>query len=302
VSEPNVRASIPRTVWQALKNFDSHQMTDAAAALTYYAAMSLFPGLLVALTLLGVLGSHDTVQQATNYIVRHGADPTTTQAVESVLRTMVNASGRTLGIALVVAIVLGLNAVSGAFAAAGRALNRIFEVPEDRGFVHRRLLNLAIAAIVMVLVVVVLIAMFLGGGVADDLFENTLGIGSTAAAIWSIARFPLAVLVAMAVYALVYAYAPNVSPRRIRWWSAGGVAGVLVWIVASAGFYVYVKNFSHYGTAYGIAGAMIILLLWLWLGACAFLLGAEINAQFDRRVSAAEPVPEPAPAPEPAAP
>jgi membrane protein len=277
--------SIRRTVWQAFKNFDHHQMTDAAAALTYYGAMSLFPGLLLALTVLGVLGDHTTVKQATDYIVKHGADPTTTSAVRSVLRTMVDRSGRALGIALIVSLVLGLNAVSGAFGASGRALNRIFDVPEARGFVHRRLLNLTIAAVVMVMVIIVLLAMFLGGQVANDLFENTLGAGSTAAAIWSIARFPIAILAAMVVYALVYAFAPDVSPRRVRWLTPGGVAGVLVWIAASIGFFIYVKNFSHYGAAYGIAGAMIVLLLWLWLGSCAFLLGAELNAEFDRRAA-----------------
>jgi membrane protein len=282
-ADPPPPDSIAGTVWEAFKRFDSHQLTDVAAALTYYAAMSLFPGVLLALTLLGALGDHTTVQSATDYITKHGADPTTTQAVKSVLRTMVNSSDKALGLALAVSVVLGLNAVSGAFGAAGRALNRIFEVPEERGFVHRRLLNLAIAAVVMLLVTVVLLAVFLGGQIADDLFENTIGLGSTAAAIWSIARFPVAILAAMIIYALVYGFAPDVSPRRMRWLSPGGAAGVLIWIAASIGFFFYVKNLSHYGAAYGIAGAMIVLLLWLWLGSCAFLLGAELNAAFDRR-------------------
>ncbi len=275
--------SIRRTIWQACKNFEAHQLTDAAAALTYYAAMSLFPGILLALTLLGVLGDHGTVQAAANYVTRHGADPTTTQAVKSVLRSMVDSSAKGLGLALLIAILLGLNAVSGAFAASGRALNRIFDVDDSRGFVHKRLVNLAIAAVVMTLVIIVLAAMFVGGQIADDLFENTIGLGSTAAGIWSIVRFPLALFVALVVYALVYAYAPDVHPRRLRIVTPGGVAGVVVWILASAGFFVYVKNFSHYGTAYGIAGAMIILLLWLWIGACAFLLGGELNAAFAQR-------------------
>ncbi len=274
--------SVQATVWRAFKKFDSDQMTDAAASLTYYAAMSLFPGVLLALTLLGVLGDHTTVQNATDYVVKHGADETTASAVNSTLRAMVDTSGKALGIALLVSVILGLNSVSGAFGASGRALNRIFEVKEDRGFVHRRLLNLGIAAIVMTLIIVVLAAMFLGGQYTHDLFEN-IGLGGTAASIWAIARFPIALLSAMTVYALVYAYAPDIESRRIRLLSPGGVSGVLIWIAASIGFFIYVKNFSHYGTAYGIAGAMIVLLLWLWLGACAFLLGAELNFEFDER-------------------
>jgi len=280
VGGPN---SIRRTYWQALKNFNEHQLTDVAAALTYYATMSLFPGLLLALTLLGVFGNQGLVENAVDYVTRHGADPTTARVVKSVLRSMLNSSAKGVGIALVVAIALGLNAVSGAFAAAGRALNRVFSVEEDRGFVHKRLVNLAIAAVVMTLLIVVLASMFLGGQIANDLFENTIGLGSTAATIWSYARFPLALLVALLVYALVYAYAPDLEERKVRIFTPGGMTGVAVWILASVGFFVYVKNFSTYGTAYGIAGAMIILLLWLWLGACSFLLGAEINVEFDRR-------------------
>ncbi len=208
--------SIRRTLWQALKSFRAHQLTDVAAALTYYATMSLFPGVLLALTLLGVLGDQSLVQNAADYITRHGADPTTTQAVKSVLRAMVNSSAKGLGIALLIALALGLNSVSGAFAAAGRALNRVFSIKEDRGFVHQRLVNLAIAGVVLTLVIIVLASMFVGGQIADDLFENTIGLGSTAAAIWSIARFPLALFVALLVYGLVYAYAPDVKPRKVR--------------------------------------------------------------------------------------
>jgi membrane protein len=273
--------SVRRVAVRAFHNFQHHQLTDSAAALTYYAVMSLFPGILLALTLLGALGDHTTVARATTYIVKHGADPTTARAVNGALRTLVDGSSKELGIAVIVSIVLGINAVSGAFGASGRALNRIFGYQEDRGFVHRRLTNMAIAVVVIVLIVVVLGSMFLGGQVADDLF-GTIGIGSTAAAIWSVARFPIAILAAMLLYALVYAYAPDVPQRAIRWLSPGAVAGVFVWIATSIGFFLYVKNFSHYGAAYGAAGAVIVLLLWLWLSACAFLLGAELNAELDR--------------------
>jgi membrane protein len=277
---------------RAFKNFQEHQLTDSAAALTYYAVMSLFPGLLLALTLLGALGDHTTVQRATTYIVKHGADPTTARAVNTTLAKMVNGSDRALGLALVASIVLGVNAVSGAFGATGRALNRIFDVPEQRGFFRRRLVNMGIALLVIVLIIVVLASVFLGGGVADDLF-GTIGLGSTAASVWSIARFPLAILAAMIMYALVYGFAPDISPRRIHWLSPGAVAGVLVWIAASVGFFLYVKNFSHYGAAYGAAGAVIVLLLWLWLSACAFLLGAELNAEHYRRgATAVTPAPD----------
>jgi membrane protein len=261
-------------------------MTDRAATLTYFAMMSLFPALLVGVTLLGLIGQQGLVQDATNYLLDHGVDTDTANVVRRVLQNMVNTSGGALGATLVVSIALALNGASGAFGAAGRALNVVYGADENRGMVRRKLTDLAAALAVIVLFAVVLAAIFLGGQIADDLFGK-IGLGSTAATIWSYARWPVALVAATAGYGIVYGLAPDVEPRRIRWITPGAAVGVVLWIVLSLGFSVYIRNFSSYGAAYGAFGAAIVLLLWLYLSANVFLFGAELNAELEARAGEA---------------
>jgi membrane protein len=266
---------------RVVRCFLAHQMPDRAATLTYFAMMSLFPALLVGVTLLGLLGQQGLVQDATNYLLEHGANRATAQVVRDALQRMIDTSSGALGATLVISVALALNGASGAFGAAGRALNVVSGVQEDRSIVHRKLNDVLIALAVIVLFAVVLAAVFLGGSIADDLFGK-IGLGSTAAAIWSYARWPVALVAATVAYALVYGLAPDVEPRRVRWISPGAVFGVVLWLVLSIGFAIYVRNFSSYGAAYGSFGAAIALLLWLYLSSNAFLLGAELNAELER--------------------
>jgi membrane protein len=256
-------------------------LTDRAATLTYYAMMSLFPALLVGVTLLGLFGQQGLVTDATNYLTDHGLDDETANVVRRVLRNMVNASGGTLGATLLISVLLALNGASGAFGAAGRALNVVYGVEERRGMVRRKLTDLATALVVIVLFAVVLVSIFLGGQIADDLFGK-IGLGSTAATIWSYARWPVALAAATVAYGIVYGLAPDIEQRRIRWLTPGAVVGVGLWIVLSLGFSIYVRNFSSYGAVYGAFAAAIVLLLWLFLSANAFLFGAELDAELER--------------------
>jgi membrane protein len=263
------------------KSFLAHQMTDRAATLTYYAMMSLFPALLVGVTLLGLVGQQGLVTDATNYLLDHGVDPSTANVVRHVLQNMVDTSGGALGVTLVISIALALNGASGAFGASGRALNVVYGAEESRGMVRRKLIDVAATLAVIVLFAVVLAAVFLGGQIANDLFGK-IGLGSTAASIWSYARWPVALVAATVAYGIVYGMAPDIEPRKVRWLTPGAVVGVVLWIALSLGFSIYVRNFSSYGAAYGAFGAAIVLLLWLYLSANAFLLGAELNAELER--------------------
>ena len=294
------RASLPGVAKRAFAAFRRHEMTDAAAALTYYAMMSLFPGIVLATSLFSLIGDQKTVSEAVDYVARQGADEATQNAVRSVVDKIVSASGGAVSVALVVSVLIALNGASGAFGAAGRALNRVYGVDEDRGFVGRKLNDLGMTLVIVVLLLVVIGALFVGGGIAEDLL-GTIGLGGTAATVWAIVRWPLALSAALIAYALIYAYAPDREPRRLRWISPGAVAGVAIWIIASIGFGIYIKHFSTYGAAYGAAGAVIVLLLWLWLSSCAFLFGAELDAELERAQSAGRGGPPsltpPAPAP-----
>lgn len=260
-------------------------MIDVAAALTYYAMMSLFPGIVLATSLFSLIGDQQTVTDAVDYFARQGADAATQDAIRAVMDKIVTASGGAVSVALVVSVVIALNAASGAFGAAGRALNRIYAVDDDRGFVGRKLVDVGITLLIVVLLLVVIAALFLGGGFAEDLL-GSIGLGSTASAVWSVVRWPIALAGMLMAYALIYAYAPDLEPRKLRWITPGAVTGVVIWIVASVGFSIYIRHFSTYGAAYGAAGAVIVLLLWLWLSSCAFLFGAELNAELERTASA----------------
>jgi membrane protein len=266
---------------RAGKSFLAHQMTDRAATLTYYAMMSLFPALLVGVTLLGLVGQQALVTNATNYLLDHGVDQDTANVVRRVLQNMVSTSGGALGATLIISVGLALNGASGAFGASGRALNVIYGADESRGMVRRKLTDLGATLAVIVLFAVVLAAIFLGGQIADDLFGK-IGLGATAASIWSYARWPVALVAATAAYGIVYGLAPDIEPRKIRWITPGASFGVVLWIALSVGFSIYIRNFSSYGAAYGAFGAAIVLLLWLFLSANAFLFGAELNAELER--------------------
>ena len=286
------RASLAPAATRAFVAFRRHEMTDVAAALTYYAMMALFPAIVLATSLFSLIGDRQTVSDAVDYFARQGADQTTQDAVRNVMEKIVDASGGAVSVALVISVLVALIGASGAFGAAGRALNRVYAVEEDRGFVNKKLLDIGMTLVIVVLLLIVIAALFLGGGLAHDLL-GTIGLGDTASTVWSVLRWPLALAAALLVYALVYAYAPDVEPRRLRWISPGAVAGVAIWIIASIGFGIYIKNFSTYGAAYGAAGAVIVLLLWLWLSSCAFLLGAELNAELERAETAGRGGPPP---------
>ena len=284
-SESASRTSPLKLAWRAVGAYRTHQMIDHAAALTYFTMLSLFPGLLIGVSLLGLLGEASLATDAANYVADNGADEATATVIKNSLAKLFASSGSGAGVALGVSLLLALNGSSGAFGAAGRALNVVHAVEEDRSFVRRKLSDIAATLVVILLFAVVLVALFLGGGIADDLF-GTVGLGSTAAAVWSIARWPVALLAALVGFAIVYAFAPDVRPRRLRWISPGATVAVAIWIVASIAFALYVKGFSSYGAAYGAFGAAIILLLWLFITANAFLFGAELNATIEREDTA----------------
>jgi membrane protein len=288
-----------RTAKRAFDKFRADDMTDHAAALTYYAMMSLFPALLVAVSVLGVLGDQSLVTKAVDYARNHGAPAEVVNALNASLSALVRRSGGAVSVTLVIGIAVALYGASGAFGAAGRALNSVRGVQDRRGFVRHKLSDLAWTIVVIVLGLVALFSVFLGGGLASDLF-GTIGLGETAAGIWRVARWFVAIAAVLGVYAIVYAFAPNVDPRRVRIVTPGATVGVLVWIVASIGFFFYVSNFGSYGATYGAFAGAVILLLWLYLTNLALLFGAELNAVVDGQHASARPQPRTEPGRQPA--
>jgi membrane protein len=267
---------------RALKRFQEDQMTDHAAALTYYALMSLAPALLACVALLGVFGQQSLVTDAASYLRDAGAPKQTVDTVTALIENALKNQSTAIP-SLILGVAIALNGASGAFGAAGRALNVVWRVGEGRGFVRRKVNDLGFTALVLVLVVITMVLIFLGGGLANDVF-GAIGLGDTGAAIWRFARWPIALITAMLIYAVVYFAAPNVKVRRFQFITVGAAVGVVLWLLASAGFFLYVSNFS-YGAAYGAFAGLIILLVWLWLTNTVMLFGAELNAEIDLRRS-----------------
>jgi len=256
-------------------------MGDRAAGMTYYSLMSLFPALLFAVAVLGFFGQQALITDAADYLRDAGAPANVVDAVTGALKSAQDKKGTAVG-ALVLGLATSLYGASGAFGAAGRALNVIWRVEEGRGFVRKKATDIGATLLVLVLLLVTLVLVFLGGSLAEDVF-GAIGLGDTAAAIWGIARWPAAVCSMMVLYAVLYYAAPNVEVRRFQLITPGAVFGVLLWIVASVAFFLYVSNFSSYGATYGAFAGAVILLVWLWLSSFVMLLGAELNAVIDLR-------------------
>jgi membrane protein len=274
-------ATALRDLKAAFSRFQRDQVTDHAAALTYYSMLSLFPALLLGVAVLGLVGQQGLIDDAAHYLRDAGAPDDVVNAVTGALRSAQSQRGTAVS-ALVLGAATSLYGASGAFGAVGRALNHIWRVEEGRGFVNQKAQNLAWTLLLLVLVIVTFILIFLGGGLAGDVL-GLIGLGDNAAALWRIVRWPAALLVAMLIYAIVYYAAPNVEIRHFRFITPGAVFGVLTWILASALFFVYASNFSSYGATYGSFATAVILLVWIWLTNTVLLFGAELNAVVDLR-------------------
>jgi membrane protein len=268
---------------RAFERFQKDEMSQRAAALTYYALMSLFPTLLVGAAVLGVFGQEALVTDAADYLKDAGAPQETVDAVTSALESAQSQRGTAVG-ALVVGLATAMWGAAGAFGSVGAALNQVFRVEEGRGFVKHKLHNLGWTLLLILLAAVTLMLLFLGGGIASDVLGE-IGLGDTAVTVWNVLRWPGALLVAMLVYAVVYFAAPNVEIRHFRYITPGAVFGVVLWIVASAAFFFYVSSFAGYSATYGAFATVVILLIWLYLTSAVLLLGAELNAVVDVRRS-----------------
>jgi membrane protein len=271
-----------RSWWEVLKRtvreFREDNLTDWAAALTYYGVLSLFPALLVLVSILGLVG-----QSATEPLVENvgtfapgAAKDVVTGAIENVEKSQGAA-----GVLFVVGLVAALWSASGYIGAFIRAANAIWDVEEGRPVWKTIPLRLGITVVMLVLLAISALAVVLTGPLAERV-GDLVGLGSTAVTVWDIAKWPVLILVVSFMFAILYYAAPNVRQPGFRWVSPGGILAVFLWIVASAVFALFVANFSSYNKTYGSVAAIIIFLVWLWISNIAVLLGAEFNAELER--------------------
>lgn len=267
------------TFVRTLREYKEDNLTDWAAALTYYSVLSVFPAMLVLVALLGLWGQYPrTVNMLLDIVGELGpssAVDTFRGPIEGVVR---NKGGA--------AAVVGIGALAALWSASGyvgaftRASNLIYEVG-DRRFVRQRPLQLALTLLMALLLALVLVGLVLSGPLAEAV-GRVVGLSDTVVTVWSIAKWPVLLLLVVVMISLLYFLAPNVRQRKFRWISAGGILAVLAWIVASLGFAFYVSQFGSYNKTYGSLGAVIIFLVWLYISNNALLLGVELNAELER--------------------
>ena len=263
------------------RSFYDDQMTHHAAALTYYALMSLFPALLLAVSLLGIVGQYPATYDAIIGYLREVVPPSALRPLDSSLRGALQSKG-TATTALALSLVVALYGTTGLLEGARRALNVVYGVRSGRSFVRRKAIDVASTVVLMALVLVSIVLVFVGGGFAQDLL-GFLGLGPAVADVWDVARWPAALAVAMLVFAFVYHVTPDVEERSFRQVMPGAAVGVLLWLAASVGFSLYVSRVADVGALYGAFAGAIVLVAWLWLTNVALLFGAELNAEIARR-------------------
>ncbi len=294
-SRARLAEALVRKVFTVVKrtavSFYDDQMTHHAAALTYYGLMSLFPTLLLALSLLGVLGQYPETYDAIIGYLREVAPESVVAPLDSSLERALRNKG-TATTTLVIGVVLAFYGTTGVLEAARRALNVVFEVEGGgRSFLRRKTIDVASTILLLALLLPTAVLVFVGGRFADDLL-GFIGLGPTAAQIWSIARWPAAVAVAMLVFAYVYYVTPDVRQRSFRWVTPGAIVGVLLWLLASVAFSEYISSVADVGAIYGTFAGAIVLVAWMWLTNVALLFGAELNAEIERQKEFGEGVAE----------
>jgi membrane protein len=268
--------------WAALRRtareFKEDNLTDWAAALTYYGVLAIFPAMIVLVSILGLVG-----QSATQPLIDNLGSVAPGPAKEIVTNAIKNLQGDNgaAGVLFVVGLLGALWSASGYVGAFMRASNAIYDMEEGRPVWKTLPVRVLLTLVLLVLLAITTVAVVLTGGLAQRV-GDLVGLGSTAVTVWDIAKWPVLVLVVSLMFALLYWAAPNVKQPGFRWVSPGGILAVIGWLIASGAFAFYVANFGSYNKTYGALGGVIVFLVWLWISNIMVLLGAEFNAELER--------------------
>ncbi|HEX3279395.1 MAG TPA: YihY/virulence factor BrkB family protein [Thermoleophilaceae bacterium] len=267
-------AVLKRTV----KGVSQDNLTDWAAALTYYGVLAIFPALIVLVSVLGLIGPSAT-QPLIDNLGKVAPGPAK-EIFTSALKNLQGSKGAA-GVFFVVGLAGALWSASGYVAAFMRASNAIYDIPEGRPVWKTLPLRVVLTLVLVLLLALSAVAVSLSGGLAKEA-GGVIGVSDTAVTVWNIAKWPVLVLVVSFMFALLYWAAPNVKHPKFKWVSPGGVLAVVGWILASLAFAFYVANFGSYNKTYGALAAPIVFLVWLWISNLMILMGAEFNAELER--------------------
>jgi membrane protein len=272
--------SLLATIKRTFTEFSEDNMSDWAAALTYYGLLSLFPALIALVSIVGLVGDPATTTKTITDMVTRLGPSSAADTFAGPIKSITAHRG-TAGILFIVGLATALWSASGYVGAFMRASNVIYETPEGRPFWKLRPLQVLVTLIMLVLLALVALALVLTGPVVTAVAEP-LGISSTAVTIWDIAKWPVLLAVVVTMFAVLFYSAPNVKLAGFKWVTPGAVLAIVLWLVASAAFAFYAAHFGSYDKTYGTLGGLVCLLVWLWITNVALLLGMELNSERER--------------------
>jgi membrane protein len=275
------RPSLLATVKRTVSEFSEDNMSDWAAALTYYSLLSFFPALIALVSIVGLVGDPASTTRTVTQIVTKLGPSSAADTFAGPIKS-ITSHRSAAGILLVVGLATALWSASSYVGAFMRAANVIYETPEGRPFWKLRPLQILVTLVMLLLLAAVALALVLTGPVVDAV-AGPLGVGTTAVSIWNIAKWPVLLAVVVTMFAVLFYAAPNVKLAGFRWVTPGALLAIVVWLVASAAFAFYVANFGSYDKTYGALGGVVCLLVWFWITNVALLLGMELNSERERR-------------------
>jgi membrane protein len=268
------------TLKRVFAGFRDDNVTDWAAALTYYAVLSLFPAFIAMISILGLVVDPATITRVvTDVVAQLGPADAVNTFKEPIEQISSNRSTALFG--LIFGVAVALWTASNYVGAFMRASNAVYDREEGRPFWKLKPLQLVVTLILVLMAALVVLSLIVTGPVAQAI-GDAVGLGDAAVTAWNIAKWPVLLVVVMLMLAILYWSAPNAKPAGFRWISPGSVVAVLVWIAASVAFAFYVANFGSYNKTYGALAGVIVFLVWMWITNIAVLLGAEINAETER--------------------
>ncbi|MGN6187614.1 MAG: YihY/virulence factor BrkB family protein [Conexibacter sp.] len=268
------------TLKRTVLEFKEDNMTDWAAALTYYGLLALFPALLALVSIVGVFGDPMTTTRKLTEIVTSVGPSPAADTFSGPIRS-ITSNRSAAGIMFFVGLGIALWSASGYIGAFMRASNVVYETPEGRPFWKLRPLQMLVTLVMVVLLALLALSLVLTGPVVDQV-AGPLGVSSAATTVWDIAKWPVMLAVVILMIGVLYHAAPNVELPGFKWVTPGAIVAVVVWLIASALFGLYVANFGSYDKTYGALAGVVVLLIWLWITNLALLFGLELNAERER--------------------
>jgi membrane protein len=294
---PDAPTDLPKRSWMAtlkrtFREFKEDNLTDWAAALTYYAVLSVFPALIALLSIVGLVADPATVTRVITETVSEIGPATAAETFSGPINDITE-NQSAAGLALVLGLAGALWTASGYVGAFMRASNSIYEIDEGRPFWKLRPLQILVTLAMVMMLAIVVLGLVISGPFAEAL-GSALGIGDTAVTIFQFGKFPVLLVVVMLMLAVLYFASPNAKLPGFKWISPGSVVAVVIWVLASVAFAFYVANFGNYQKTYGTLGGVVSFLVWMWITNLAVLFGAELNAELERsrELEAGEPAEE----------